>query len=158
MKKYKFSNIKSILFIYFLFSTLLCDDIKLNKFNIAFSPDFIGLGGTGLNIELFYNKYSFRWGFGTWDGSEITTPIAIYKNIPINNKITDIIGTPEIGLGHSFNFFSETGTFLCTNFKKKMAYNTGYFRYGFYYGIVYAKELPSYGIGFPQIGFVKFLN
>tara|TARA_B100001250_G_scaffold237448_1_gene204043 strand:+ start:1201 stop:1665 length:465 start_codon:yes stop_codon:yes gene_type:complete len=150
---------KSIVFIYFLFSTLLADDVEPNKFKIAFSPDFIGLGGIGPNIELFYNSYSFKTGFGMMVNTP-AIPIAIYKNIPIHNKITEIIGTPEIGLGYVVynNDIEDKGIYLCTNFKIKRAYNKGYFRYGFYYGLIQYEGYPVRKFGMIQIGVIKYLK
>ena len=163
---------RTILFITFiLLANLKGNDIESNKF--AFSPDFFGLGGIGPNIEYIYKDFSIKTGIGMMIETQ-AFPISIYKNISFNNKITDIIGTPEVGLGFVTydNDRKYIGTYLCTNFKKRFDYGMRsfpyisksiYLRYGFYYGLL---QYPVFNEnkyktrywGMLQIGVVKYLS
>ena len=94
--------------------------------------------------------------------------------ISFNNKITDIIGTPEVGLGFVTydNDRKYIGTYLCTNFKKRFDYGKRsfpyisksiYLRYGFYYGLLQhpvfdENKYKTRYYGMLQIGVVKYLS
>ena len=161
---------KLILIIFISIAILQGNSTDSTKYKFAFYPELLGLGGASLNIEYIIKDYSFTIGAGMMVNTP-AFPIALYKNLLINNNITDLIGRPEIGLGY-VSYLDNTrchdtdgdqcveeskissGIYLCSNLKYKLAYNSGFLRYGMYIGFL--KDGNNTRIwGFPTLGIVK---